>query len=475
MNKLVDSRRRFLVGSGALVSTAAWRCVSPLRAAAAPALIAADAQRPQLLQGLQIGDVRDDRALIWARADRSARLRVEWGLDEHFRAPKRLLGPAALEDSDFTTRVELSGLPADREVFLRVSFEDLAESRVVSAPWHGRFRTAPESCRDVRFQWSGDTAGQGFGINPELGGMTIYETMRARQPDFFIHCGDNIYADGAIPEELTVEEGRIWRNIVTPEKSKVAETLAEFRGAYKYNLLDENVRRFNAQVPQVWQWDDHETTNNWSSSKDLSQDERYTEKSVPLLAARGKRAFLEYAPIALTGVAEPERIYRHIPYGPLLDVFMLDMRSYRGPNTTNVQATPSDETEFLGSAQLRWLKRELLSSRATWKVISADMPIGLLVGDGENAAGEPLFEAIANGDGVPLGRELEIAELLRFIKRHDIKNVVWITADVHYTAAHFYDPKAARFSDFAPFWEFVSGPLHAGSFGPGVPDDTFGV
>ena len=46
-----------------------------------------------------------------------------------------------------------------------------------------------------------------------------------------------------IPGELTVEEGKIWRNLVTREKSKVAETLDEFRGAYKYNLLDENVRR----------------------------------------------------------------------------------------------------------------------------------------------------------------------------------------------------------------------------------------
>jgi alkaline phosphatase D len=32
----------------------------------------------------------------------------------------------------------------------------------------------------------------------------------------------------------------------------------------------------------------------------------------------------------------------------------------------------------------------------------------------------------------------------------------------------------ARFRDFAPFWEFVSGPLNAGTFGPGVLDNTFG-
>jgi alkaline phosphatase D len=51
---------------------------------------------------------------------------------------------------------------------------------------------------------------------------------------------------------------------------------------------------------------------------------------------------------------------------------------------------------------------------------------------------------------------------------------LWITADVHYCATHHYDPARARFQDFAPFYEFVSGPLHAGGFGPNELDDTFG-
>ena len=54
----------------------------------------------------------------------------------------------------------------------------------------------------------------------------------------------------------------------------------------------------------------------------------------------------------------------------------------------------------------------------------------------------------------------------RFIKRAGVRNTVWITADVHYTAAHYYDPNKAAFQDFEPFWEFVSGPIHAGTFGP---------
>src|SRR5689334_16560628 len=114
-----------------------------------------------------------------------------------------------------------------------------------------------------------------------------------------------------------------------------------------------------------------------------------------------------------------------------------------------------------------------MASRATWKVIAADMPLSLLVYyDGTNKWG---VEAIAQGmDGPPRGRELEVADLLSFIKHAGIRNTVWLTADVHYTAAHYYDPNQAKFQDFEPFWEFVSGPIHAGSFGPNDLDATFG-
>jgi alkaline phosphatase D len=51
------------------------------------------------------------------------------------------------------------------------------------------------------------------------------------------------------------------------------------------------------------------------------------------------------------------------------------------------------------------------------------------------------------------GREFEIADVLRFIKRKEIRNVVWLTADVHYCGAHYYDPNRAQFRDFEPFWD----------------------
>jgi alkaline phosphatase D len=55
-----------------------------------------------------------------------------------------------------------------------------------------------------------------------------------------------------------------------------------------------------------------------------------------------------------------------------------------------------------------------------------------------------------------------------------VSGILFLTADVHYTAAHHYDPARAAVQDFTPFWEFVSGPAHAGAFGPNAMDATFG-
>jgi alkaline phosphatase D len=410
--------------------------------------------RPITTHGVASGDVSLDSGVVWARADRPARMLVEVSTTDRFRTIINAAFVDALPETDFTAKVLVEGLPQDQDIFYRVSFADHSSPDIVGEPQVGHFRTAPSSRHSISFVWSGDTAGQGWGIDEARGGMRTYATMLKAHPDFFIHSGDSIYADCPIPSRQKLPNGQSWRNVVSEEKSKLAETLAEFRGNYKYNLLDRNVRAFNAEVPILAQWDDHEVTNDWCHGEPLWHG--YGGKSILQLVARANRAFREFMPIRET-MAEAGRIYRKISYGPLLDIFLVDMRSYR---TAHVDAGIA---LIFGPAQLAWLKRELRNSRATWKVIAADLPIGVVS-----------FDAIALGSGPPRSRELEVADLLGFIKHARVRNTVWITADMHYTAAHYYDPNKAAFQDFDPFWEFVSGPLHAGTWRPGELDDTFG-
>ncbi|MEQ8514179.1 MAG: alkaline phosphatase D family protein, partial [Chromatocurvus sp.] len=202
-----------------------------------------------------------------------------------------------------------------------------------------------------------------------------------------------------------------------------------------------------------------------------TEDPRYKEPSVARLAARAMRAFQEYMPTRRHPL-DPERIYDRFAYGPALEIFRIDLRSYRGPNSDAQSTALSPESRILGAAQLHWLKRALVESTATWKVIASDMPLGVIIHD--NWREQRGAEGIALRDGAPAGRELEIADLLMHLRDNAVANVVWLTADVHYTAAHYYDPGKARYRDFLPFWEFVSGPLHAGTFGGNPMDNTFG-
>src|SRR3569833_4766881 len=109
-----------------------------------------------------------------------------------------MLGPHCLDVTDYTGRLQLDDLPADADVFYRVTFQSESNGKTQSEPVTGRFRTLGRLDRSIRFVWSGDTVGQGWGINPDFGGMKIYEAMRRIEPDFFIHSGDTIYADGPI-------------------------------------------------------------------------------------------------------------------------------------------------------------------------------------------------------------------------------------------------------------------------------------
>ena len=118
------SRRAFLrqtalASAGLLLGRG--RVLSP-RAHAAPALRTSTDAHPQLPYGAMTGDITNDRVIVWSKVDRPARLLVEYATNEAFRDVQRMIGPAALEDTDFTARLELRNLPPGQQIFYRVLF-----------------------------------------------------------------------------------------------------------------------------------------------------------------------------------------------------------------------------------------------------------------------------------------------------------------------------------------------------------------
>ena len=437
------TRRRFVLGA---LSTGAVACGRAAVVRTRP---------PQITHGVQSGDVQTGRALVWARCDEPARMVVEWDTTEQLARPRRVAGPVVGPASDGAATVALDGLPDGQTVWYRVRFEREA-ARGASAWVTGRFQT-PRADR-FRFVWTGDTCGQGYGRNPDWGGMRGYAAMRAAQPAFFLHSGDLIYADNPILAEATLGDGRVWRNVTNERVARVAESLADFRARFAYNLEDDHVQALAREVPILAQWDDHETHNNWWPGQELHDDRYQTERNASVLSARARQAMLEWTPVP------PGPVHRVVSYGPLLDVIVLDCRSFRTPNDAN----RGDTGAMLGAAQARWFVDAVAGSRARWKIIACDQPLGLVIpDDGRN-------EGFANGAGPPLGREREVAGILAALRERGVRNLAWLTADVHYAAAHHYDPARATGAVFDPFWEFVAGPIHAGTFGPNEIDPTFG-
>lgn len=465
------SRRSVLRGAAAGAIALPIGTAFASHAAASPGSTGLLRARPSLTHGVSAGEATRSGALIWARSDKPATMIVETAATESFANPRRFVGPRLTPATDGTGRLRVAGLAPGQTVHYRVT--PVGDTGAAGAPVTGTFTTAPVAAKDISFLWSGDVVGQGWGINPDLGGLRIFSAMADRNPDFFIHSGDAIYADGPVEATQKQNNGEIYRNITSPAKSHVAQTLNDYRGNYAYNLSDKHYRRFNSTVTQYIQWDDHEVINNWYPHENLAGQGRegYTELDVDTLARRAKQAWREWQPVQL---GSSNRIYRKVSYGPLLDVFILDMRTYKDRNPANW--AKKNAAGILGEEQTRWLINSLKTSTATWKVIANDLPISIVVPDANTDPknGPKSMEAVAQGDnGAPLGREIAWSRILSATKA--VKNKVFLTADVHYTAAISYEPDRAAFSDFRPFWEFVSGPLHAGAFPKSPLDGTFGA
>ena len=243
-----------------------------------------------------------------------------------------------------------------------------------------------------------------------------------------------------------------------------------------YNRADPHLQNFLKNTSMYSQWDDLDVINDFGAPWLYWNSQSKNRTGYHNLVNEGRKAFFNFSPIHIDQ-ENPNRIYRSFHWGKDLDLLILDARSNRSRN--DMKDTPENHKSMLGNQQLKWLENNLLYSNATWKLVSSDVPISVPTGANASKFGR---DGWANGIDLDFssktGFERELWQLMKFIDDNNIKNVVFVTTDVHFPAILKYNLDVNHDGDPISAYEIVSGPLSAFRFGlPGAPlpmlDPTF--
>jgi alkaline phosphatase D len=370
-----------------------------------------------------VGDVSADAAVLWARGLHAGELTVEIAPVAAEGAVRRL-ALRVRRDDDLTGKVRVPALAAATRYRYRVAQD--------GAVTEGMFTTAPAATEPapVRFLWSGDLGGAGL-CRPAVGGYAIFPIMLRHPADFFLFVGDTVYTDVPCDRPGTAPGGNFR-----------ASTLAQYRARHLHNRRDPGLQALLRQTSVYAIWDDHEVRNDFAGT---------TEPRMPV----GREAFLDYWPI-IPPAEEPGRLYRRVRWGRLLEVFILDTRQYRSDN----RMPDGPGKTMLGPAQRRWLVDAVTSSTATWKVVVSSVTLSLPTGRPERRDGW----SSANVFGLPqegAGFATERDAILRELRRGDVRNLVFVAADVHHAELIRHHPHTEW-----SFHEFIAGPLSASTGRP---------
>lgn len=352
--------------------------------------------------GVASGDPLPDAVILWTYVEAGdAPVDVWWeiALDPEFTQRLQVGEGVASADRGHTFKVDVGDLVAGVTYYYR--FFALGRMSPI-----GRTRTAPAGgVQHLRFavvSCASYTSGY----------YHAYQAIAERADlDAVLHLGDYIYEGGAGYLRLVDERSHV------PDKT--IETIDEYRERYRQYRSDAMLAEVHRQHPFINVWDDHESKNNsWRDGADGfdgSAEEWGVRKRVAW------QALMEWLPIRDQG--EELRIWRHLPFGDLADIVMLDTRVWDRDVQAEGFATPEmndPERSILGEEQAAWLDERLCESRATWKVIGQQVMMAQLTFAG--AALNP-----DQWDGYPGSR----ARFLETIDACGVDNVVVLTGDIH--------------------------------------------
>uniref|UniRef100_A0A7S2UCQ4 PhoD-like phosphatase metallophosphatase domain-containing protein n=1 Tax=Attheya septentrionalis TaxID=420275 RepID=A0A7S2UCQ4_9STRA len=342
--------------------------------------------------------------------------------------------------ADYTSKTLITGLTPGTEYGFSIGAR------------RGRFKTPSSDTKKVNFVFGSCLGGQGFGRNladhPDGEGFPIMSAMLNYKPDFFYCNGDWIYADETIHPASPQDYNKDRTSFIPPgmDNLPAAIDLDSFRNRYKYNLEEPQLASFLASTPMWNTADDHEIRNDYGGKK-MEQNKEEAD-----IYHAGIQAFFEFWPLQ-GPPEEPKRLYRSASWGPNVDLFVLDTRSYRAVHVNEDDDDDKPQMAYiLGAEQMKWLSEGLQNSKATWKFIGCSIPLSYKTGHMDS-------DGWSDGNtDTTSGAENEVFTLLEQIHTNQITGVVFLSGDVHHPFCHSYDP----FHTGEPlFYEIASTPFQA--------------
>ncbi|MFN8309202.1 MAG: alkaline phosphatase D family protein [Chitinophagales bacterium] len=355
--------------------------------------------------GVASGDPLPDRVIIWTRVTTTdPSVIVDWKMATDTAMSNVVASGSTSTDTskDYTVKVDVSGLLPGNWYY----YQFITGGSVSPV---GRTRTAP----------TGDNDSLRLAVvscsNYQAGYFNVYNHISKRNDiAAVLHLGDYIY------EYQAKGYGYAGDSLRRHEPANEILTLADYRMRHSQYKLDPDLRFVHQQYPFICVWDDHESAND--SYKDGAQN--HTEGVEGLWVNRksyAEQAYFEWIPIREYHAGDT--IHRTLHYGDLADLIMLDTRlegrEHQADSASDPVLADTNRT-IMGAHQLEWFKGQLSSSMAKWKIIGNQVMIAPLY-----FLGNPLN--LDQWDGYPEERK----KVLNYIKNNDVKNVVFLTGDIH--------------------------------------------
>ncbi|MEQ8847472.1 alkaline phosphatase D family protein [Botrimarina sp.] len=300
------------------------------------------AAQPYLAEGVKVGEVSSDTAIVWTRLctvesvnERFQLPGAEGEVRVRYRPPggdeRQTAWTPADPNRDFTAQVRLEGLSPQT----RYAYVVEARNGSGTAELGGEFDTAPSADQPapVRFVV---TTGHKHQTAEEIElGPRIYPAMAWLQPHFFIHTGDVVYYD------------------LDTDPLAESPQLARLHWHRMYSL--ERRVAFHRRVASYFIKDDHDLLKN-----DCWPGQTYGD----LTFNQGVRIFDEQTPSS-------DKPYRTFRWGKDLQIWLVEGREFRSPND---QPDGPGKTIW-GDEQMRWLKHSMRASDATFRLLVTPTPV----------------------------------------------------------------------------------------------------